>query len=490
MGRFFQPQDLAAIGPELELALFGMIVLVFDLLLQNKRWLGYVSMVGIAWSGFYLFKIRAMFASEPAYAGQLYAYGGAIALDPFAWFFKVIALVAAGLAVAISLKYLDTERENHGEYYALILFATMGIMFMVGAMDLVTLYIGLETMAISTYVLVGFLRGSPRSNEASLKYFLLGAFSSGILLYGFSLLYGMAGSTNFNVIRKMLEERSLSDPLALMALAAVVAGLFFKIAAVPFHQWTPDAYEGAPTSITAYMSVAVKAASFAIMMRLLLIALNPLRPHWVVVVSAVSALTMTVGNIAAITQSNVKRLLAYSSISHAGYILIGLVAASDNSATGLMSIPLYLLVYTFTNLGAWAIIVALRRKDVIGEHIDEMSGLFFRNPVAAILMLIFLLSLAGIPPTAGFIAKYFLFAAAIETHHNVLAVIAVLNAAISMYFYLRIVVAMFMREATEKTGLDLSPGVVAVMAISLIFTLWIGLFPDPFIAMARHAMGL
>jgi NADH-quinone oxidoreductase subunit N len=488
MGRFFQPQDLGAIGPELELALFGMIVLVFDLLVQNKRVLGYVSLVGLAWSGYFLFRLRGIVA-DPSYAAQLTAYSGHLALDPFAWFFKAIALVAAALAVAISLKYLDTERENHGEYYALILFATMGIMFMVGALDLVTLYIGLETMAIATYILVGFLRGSPRSNEASLKYFLLGAFSSGILLYGFSLLYGMAGSTKFVEIRNMLSQRPLNDPLALMALAAVVAGLFFKIAAVPFHQWTPDAYEGAPTSITAYMSVAVKAASFAMMMRLLLIALSPLRPNWVVVVSAVSALTMTVGNIAAITQSNVKRLLAYSSISHAGYILLGLVAASDNSFTGLMSIPLYLMVYTFTNLGAWAIVVALRRKDVIGEHIDEMSGLFFRNPTAAILMLIFLLSLAGIPPTAGFIGKYFLFAAVIETHHNVLAVIAVLNAAISMYFYLRIVVAMFMRDATEKTGLDLSAGVVTVMAISLVFTLWIGLYPDPFIAMARRAIG-
>jgi len=489
MGRFFQPQDLGAIGPELELALFGMIVLVFDLLVKNKRVLGYVSLVGLAWSGYFLFRLRNI-VDAPAYAGQLFAYGGHIALDPFAWFFKGIALVAAGLAVAISLKYLDTERENHGEYYALILFATMGIMFMVGAMDLVTLYIGLETMAIATYILVGFLRGSPRSNEASLKYFLLGAFSSAILLYGFSLLYGMAGSTRFIDIRNALEMRPLSDPMAILALGAVAAGLFFKIAAVPFHQWTPDAYEGAPTSITAYMSVAVKAASFAMMMRLLLIAFSPQRPNWVVVVSVVSALTMTIGNIAAITQSNVKRLLAYSSISHAGYILLGLVAASDNSTTGLMSIPMYLMVYTFTNLGAWAVIVALRRKDVIGEHIDEMSGLFFRHPVAAILMLIFLLSLAGIPPTAGFIGKYFLFAAVIETHHNVLAVIAVLNAAISMYFYLRIVVAMFMRDATEKTGLDLAPGVVAVMAVALVFTLWIGLYPDPFIAMARKAIGI
>jgi NADH-quinone oxidoreductase subunit N len=269
-----------------------------------------------------------------------------------------------------------------------------------------------------------------------------------------------------------------------MALGAVAAGLFFKIAAVPFHQWTPDAYEGAPTSITAFMSVAVKAASFAMMVRLFL-NLSPTGQHWLVVLSVVSALTMTVGNIAAITQSNVKRLLAYSSISHAGYILLGLIAGTR---LGITAILIYLLTYTFTNLGAWAIVVALRRKDVIGEHIDEMSGLFFRHPYSAVLMLIFLLSLAGLPPTAGFIGKYFLFAAVIETQHNTLAVIAVLNAAISMYFYLRIVVAMFMREPTEKTGLELSPGVIAVMAVSLIFTLWIGLYPDPFIAMARHAL--
>jgi NADH-quinone oxidoreductase subunit N len=479
MGQFFRLQDLAAIGPELELALFGMIVLVFDLLVRNKRYLGYLALAGIGFSASLLvYRLRD---------ANLPAYGGLLLVDPFAFFFKAIFLIAAALAIAISLKYLDIERENHGEYYALILFATMGMMFMVGAVDLITLYIGLETMAIATYVLVGFLRSSPRSNEASLKYFLLGAFSSAILLYGFSLLYGIAGSTHFFDIRDALAQRSLTDPLSMMALAAVSAGLFFKVAAVPFHQWTPDAYEGAPTSITAYMSVAVKAASFGIMVRLFIGALLPLQHHWVVIMSVVSALTMTVGNIAAITQSNVKRLLAYSSISHAGYILLGLIAAND---TGMTAIPIYLLVYTFTNLGVWAIVVALRRKDVIGEHIDEMSGLYFRHPVAAILMLIFLLSLAGIPPTAGFIGKYYLFAAVIESGHNVLAVIAVLNAAISMYFYLRIVVAMYMRDPTEKTGLALSPGVLTAMAVAVLFTLWIGLYPDPFIAMARRAVGL
>src|SRR5436190_10710659 len=416
MSQYFQIQDIGAITPELELVAFGMFLLIFDLLIPDKRKLGLIALAGIAISGLFLFRLRNTDFS---------AYGGVLALDPFSIFFKSIFLIAAALSIAISLKYLDIERENHGEYYALILFATMGMMFMAGAVDLVTLYIGLETMAIATYILVGFLRSNQRSNEASMKYFLLGAFSSGILLYGMSLLYGLSGSTRFSDIAAALAQRSVNDPIALLAMITLSAGLFFKIAAVPFHQWTPDAYEGAPTSITAFMSVAVKAASFAMMVRIFMVAIYPLRPQWIAIMAAVSVLTMTVGNIAAITQSNVKRLLAYSSISHAGYILIGFIAGND---TGLTAVGLYLLIYTFTNIGVWAVIVALRRKDVIGEHIDDMAGLYFKHPGASVLMLIFLLSLAGIPPTAGFIGKYYLFAAAIETGHNVLAVVAVLNA--------------------------------------------------------------
>ena len=476
MAPFFNIQDIGAIGPEIYLAMFGMIVLILDLVVKEKRTLGIVALIGLGFSGLFLMRLWGV---------EFAAYGGLLVVDHFAAFFKLIFLLAAALSIAISLKYLDIEREHHGEYYALILFATMGMMFMAGAMDLVTLYIGLETMAIATYVLVGFLRNNQRSNEASMKYFLLGAFSSGILLYGMSLLYGISGSTRFVQIAQALANRPLADPVSMMAMVTLSAGLFFKIAAVPFHQWTPDAYEGAPTPITAFMSVAVKAASFAMMIRIFMVAIYPLQPKWGPIVAAVSILTMTIGNIAAITQSNVKRLLAYSSISHAGYILIGFVAGNE---TGLTAIPLYLLIYTFTNIGVWAVIVALRRRDVIGEHIDEMSGLFFKNPVAAILMLIFLLSLAGIPPTAGFIGKYYLFAAAIQTGHNVLAVIAVLNAAISIYFYLRIVVAMFMRDATEKTGLTYSPGLLAALGVAFVFTMLIGLYPDPFINMARQAV--
>src|SRR5438094_984742 len=389
MPPFLQLQDIGAIVPELELVVFGMFLLIFDLLIPNKRTLGLIALVGIGASGAFLFRVRGLDVS---------AYGGTLALVPFSIFFKSIFLIAAALSIAISLKYLDIERENHGEYYALILFATMGMMFMAGAVDLVTLYIGLETMAIATYILVGFLRSNQRSNEASMKYFLLGAFSSGILLYGMSLLYGLSGSTRFVDIAEALSRRPLTDPISMMAMITLSAGMFFKVAAVPFHQWTPDAYEGAPTSITAFMSVAVKAASFAMMVRIFMVAIYPLRPHGLPIMSAVSVMTMTLGNVAAITQSNVKRMLAYSSISHAGYILIGFIAGNE---TGLTAVPLYLFIYTFTNLGAWAVIVALRRKDVIGEQIDDMAGLFFRDPAVAVLMLIFGLLREVSPPAVG-----------------------------------------------------------------------------------------
>src|SRR2546426_3522012 len=272
MSQFFQIQDIGAITPELELVAFGMFLLIFDLLIEDKRKLGLLALAGIAISGLFLFRLRDVDFS---------AYGGMLVLDPFSIFFKLIFLIAAALSIAISLKYLDIERENHGEYYALILFSTMGMMFIAGAVVLVALYISLETMAIATYILVGFLRSNQRSNEASMKYFLLGAFSSGILLYGMSLLYGLSGSTRFADIAEALSRRPPNDPISLLAVITVSAGMFFKVAAVPFHQWTPDAYEGAPTSITAFMSVAVKAASFPMMVRIFLVAIYPLRPQWV-----------------------------------------------------------------------------------------------------------------------------------------------------------------------------------------------------------------
>src|SRR5215475_7496130 len=327
--------------------------------------------------------------------------------------------------------------------------------------DIVLIFIGLELMAMSTYVLVGFLRRDRRSNEAALKYLLLGAFSSGIFAYGLSLFYGLAGSTNLAVIHEEVSRRFLDPqykPVAIIALLTTLTGLLFKIAAVPFHQWAPDAYEGAPTSVTGYMSVAVKAAGWAMLLRIFLYGLYPLRPVYVPLLVFVAIATMTGGNLAALTQTNLKRLLAYSSIAHVGYMLLGLVASDGtNNSTGIMAILFYLLVYTFMNLGAFAVITSLRRRNIIGDEIDDIAGLYFKAPTEAILMLLFLLSLAGIPPLAGFWGKYFIFLSLIQTGHYTLAAIAVLYAVIGLYYYMRIANAMLMRQPVEAEPVQLSP---------------------------------
>jgi len=392
------------------------------------------------------------------------------------------------LAVLISAKYLEIEGAHYGEYYALLVFSAVGMMFLASGTDLIVLFVALEVMALCEYVLTGFLRGSRRSNEAAVKFFLLGAFSSGLLLYGMSLLYGIGGSTNLAVIMGRLSERSPTDLLSWVAMITLLAGLFFKVAAVPFHQWTPDAYEGAPTSITAFISVAPKVASFAILLRLLLSCIWPLRVQWQLLMVGVAVATMTLGNLAAITQTNIKRFFGYSTISHVGYLLLGVITAADGNETGLQAVFIYLLVYAFMNLGAFAVIIVMRRKDLIGDEIDDLSGLMSRSPGMAIIMLIFLLSLAGIPPTAGFIGKYFIFLSLIETHHYVLAVLAVGYAVVALYYYLRIVVAMFMKKAMDTVPLETGPGLSVALGVSLGVTLLLGIYPQPLIVIAREAI--
>src|SRR5690348_3129259 len=290
-------------------------------------------------------------------------------------------------------------------------------------------------MALCFYVMVGFLRSDKRSNEAAMKYLLLGAFSSGFLVYGFSILYGLAGSTLLSKVTAAVSARDPWDPIVFLAMATTAVGLLFKISAVPFHMWAPDAYEGAPTTITAYLSVASKAASFAFLLRIFMGPLASARASWEPLLAAVAILTMTVGNLAAISQSNIKRLLAYSSISHAGYMLLGLIAGNE---TGIKGIAVYVMVYTFMNLGAFTVLVALRRANIIGEDMDDIAGLMQKSPGYAILMLIFLLSLAGIPPTAGFLGKYYIFLSLIQTGHYALAVIATLYVAVAIYYYFKI----------------------------------------------------
>ena len=488
LSQYFNSSDYALALPLLLLTLFGSGILLIDLLLPREWKIAnaWTAIIGLIFSALAVFRIQAAYTQPGGPPIDLMGFGGSIIVDRFALFFLYLFLAGAGLSILMSIRYLEIEQEHKGEYYALILFSVVGMMGMAIGYDLVVLFISLELMAVSTYVLVGFLRGDQRSNEAALKYLLLGAFSSGIFAYGLSLLYGLSGSTNLGDIAFALAghtTRAASGPMLILALITTATGLLFKIAAVPFHQWAPDAYEGAPTTITGFMSVAVKAAAWVLLLRVFLFALEPLRPLYVPLLVAVAIMTMTFGNLAAITQSNLKRLLAYSSIAHVGYMLLGLVAgdATRSSVTGIKGIMIYLLVYTFMNLGAFAVITALRREGIIGDQIDDIAGLYSRAPFAAVLMWIFLLSLAGIPPLAGFYGKYFIFLALIETGHYALATLAVVYVAVSLYYYLRIANAMFMREASDPEPLRLAPGVALTLAITGAATVGIGIFPELFI---------
>jgi len=485
---FFRQSDYVAIVPELLVAMFGLAILLVDFLLlrekRDKYWNVLFAVAGLGFAFFQLVRYWQARWGGVAYAG----FEGRLTLDSFAIYLKLIILMATALVVLLSARYLEIEDAHQGEYYALLMFSAVGMMFLASGTDLIILFIALELMALCEYVLTGFLRGNRRSNEAAMKFLLLGAFSSGLLLYGMSLFYGISGSTKLGEIAQALSLRSSDDPLSWVAMITLLAGLLFKIAAVPFHQWTPDAYEGAPTSITAFISVAPKVASFALLLRLLLAGIRPLQLEWQALLVGVALATMTLGNLAAITQTNIKRFFGYSTISHVGYLLLGIVAAADGNADGLTAVIIYLLVYAFMNLGAFGIIIMMRRKDLVGDEIDDLSGLMTRAPGYAILMLIFLLSLTGIPPTAGFIGKYYIFLALIETHHYALAVVAVTYAVVALYYYFRIVVAMFMKKAPDTVPLATSPSLDAAVSVALGMTLIIGLYPQPFILLAREAV--
>lgn len=478
-------ESLKIIGPQLHLILWGLALICFDFLIPagRKSWAAVGALAGLTAASVHLYLAWGLTIRS--------GFFRMITLDPFATFFSALFLVAAILTVIMSYRYLEIENEQHSEYYALILFATAGMMFMAGAVDLVTIFVGLELMSISTYILVGLLRTHKKSNEAALKYFLLGAFSTGMLLYGMSLIYGITGSTNLSAIARQMPSVENSTLVGL-ALMSMMAALCFKVAAAPFHMWVPDAYEGAPTAVTAFMSVAVKAAAFAIFFRIFEVAFFEVRPLYVVGLSVIAMVTMTWGNFAAVTQSNVKRLLAYSSISHAGYVLMGLVAGTQ---FGISAAAIYLLAYTFMNLGIWAVVIVLRRKDIPGEEIENFNGLFFSHPWIAVLALLFLLSLTGIPPLAGFIAKYFVFAAVMQVALQpgspyasiltLLAIVGALNAVVSLFYYLRIVLAMFMNRESVPVPLGFSTGVVLALVVTGALTIGMGIFPNPFIELAR-----
>src|SRR6266404_60800 len=512
--------DGAVILPEIELLLFGLGILLIDFWITEKeKYLNAgLALAGTLFSGFTLWRLRATVAARGEFAG----FHESVLVDPFFLFFAVLFLAATALVILLSVKYLEIEREQEGEYYALLLFACIGMMFMASGIDLIVMFLGLETMALSFYVLTGFLRREKRSNEAALKYVLLGAFSSGILAYGFSILYGLSDATNIVKITETLGFRenlthavALShlagpqgeparqiltrqlpialnfDPLTLqllpiLAFVLVAVGLFFKVAAVPFHQWAPDVYEGAPTPITTYVSVASKTASFALLLRLFTTVFAPSHRMWIYLIAGVAVASLTWGNLAALTQTNVKRLLAYSSISHVGYILLGLLSGNNTAFTG---IAFYLFAYVFMTAGAFAVIIVLRQKGLIGDELEDLNGLYQRSPAAAILLLIFMLSLAGIPPTAGFMGKYFIFLSLIESHHPVLAVFAVLYIVPALYYYFRIVVHAWLKQPGEAPAPIMTSAQAVALGIAVFVTLAAGLYPEPFTRLAQYAFG-
>jgi NADH-quinone oxidoreductase subunit N len=491
LGQMFTSTDYLLSLPIILLTLFALGILLIDLMIPAEwKWANAVTaFVGVGFSAAGVLKIQLQLAAQhlPGQAGFL----NTLVVDHFTLYFWYLFLAGTALAILMSARYLEIEHEHHGEFYALMLFAVVGMMCMASGFDIVLIFIGLELMAMSTYVLVGFLRTDRRSNEAALKYLLLGAFSSGIFAYGLSLFYGLTGSTNLAIIRGRMGQQLLQHPemkpIAILALLATSTGLLFKIGAVPFHQWLPDAYEGAPTSVTGFMSVTVKAAAWAMLLRILIWGLYPLHDVYTPFLIVVAIATMTAANLAALTQSNMKRLLAYSSIAHVGYMLLGVIAfGSERVPTqagidGLKGILLYLMVYTFMNLGAFAVITSLRRRDVIGDEVDDIAGLYYRAPTEAVLMFIFLLSLAGIPPLAGFYGKYFIFLSLIESGHYILASLAVLYALFGFYYYMKIGNAMFMREATDKTPVRLGPAMWVTLVVTSFATIFIGILPEYFI---------
>lgn len=471
----YTSSDNFALTPEILLVLFGCA-----LLFASRKWalpLLYAALVFTA-----VALLRQHLWLNQNRVAELTAFGGALAVDRFAIFFDALFLATTALVAAISKPVI---KRDFPEYTAMLLFAQCGMFIICGGQDLITLFLGLELMSLSFYILAGFTREDRRSNEGALKFLILGAFSSGLVAYGFSLLYAVSGSTRLSVIAAGLASRNPHDALLILALSSAGAGLLFKIAAVPFHMWAPDAYEGAPIPVGAYLSMASTAAAMALLIRLFTGPLAPGRTVWEPLLAAAAVATLTLGNLAAIAQSNMKRLLAYSSISHAGYLLLGLVAGN---ATGIKGISVYLLTYLFMTVGAFGVLVTLRRDGGLAENVSDLDGLARRSPWNAFLMLVFLLSLAGLPPTAGFLGKYFILLSLVETGHYLLAAIGTLYVIVALYYYFRIVRAMFMMPPSQTVTVQSSFSVRLALALSGAFTLAIGIYPEPFLRFAESSV--
>ncbi len=472
--------NLLPLLPTIQVLLTALVVLIRDLFIEeheSKGYLAFISLLGIG---------LAAAESVALWGWQEGGFNDSVMLDSFSLYFSVIFLIAAALTILSSIHYLRVTGIHEGEFYTLILFATVGMMLMAAANDLLVFFLGLETMSIAVYVLTGMWRASERSSEAAMKYFLMGAFATGFLLYGIALIYGATGSTHLNEIADVLVEQPSQWPPYLIAGGfLLLVGFAFKVGAVPFHFWVPDVYEGAPTPVTGFMSVAVKAAAFAAWARLLLHKLSVLDSDWIFPLWLIAIGTMTLGNLLAITQSSVKRMLAYSSIAHAGYLLIAIVAGEE---WGGLPLLFYVLSYAFMTVGAFSVLACVADGDAANENYRSFAGLGFKRPFLGFAMSIFMLSLAGFPPLAGFVGKFYVFRGAVLSGYLGLAIVGVLNSLLSVIYYLRVIVAMYMEEGgAEAMSFRQAPYVYVAIALAMIGTIYLGVLPASALDWSRIA---
>lgn len=486
------------VSPEIIIVCFGVIFLLMSAVKAPdsfKEAIGWLSLLGFALTLVLTLQVLWGIGTQRVVALSTSAGYASLVIDPFSQIFKAIILIGAMVTVLLSFKSLKVNKALTGEYFTLLTFAVFGMMVMASGADLLTLWVGLETMALSVYVLAAYLRRDEKSVEGAFKYFLLGAVSSGFYLYGASFIYGAVGSVQLDAIRQTLVTRIADGGIEALGfpfvagLVLLSVALLFKAALVPFHWWTPDAYEGAATPITGFMSVAPKAAAFAMMLRIFIEGLGPASVFWVGLLSTVAIATMIWGNIAAMLQDNVKRMLAYSSIAHAGYVLVAVVAAGSAPMSGGVSAAVfYLFAYLFMNLGAFGLVLYLERDGSAGDKVSDFNGLIHRRPVAAIAMIIFLLSLGGIPPTAGFIGKFLVFKAAVNAGLYGLAVVLAVTSVISLYYYYRIVMSMFLKDAEAKEPVSAGWPLGVALSISVVVVLGLGLYAQPVLDWTAKAM--
>lgn len=470
--------SFGALLPLLILVVGSLLVLLLEAFLKkkNRDYLAYISI---------LFLIGVIAACVSLWNKSLYYFDGYLSLDKIALFFSVLLSITTILVILISMKYIVLQDVNYGEYYALLLLALSGMFIMVSSQNLLVIFLGLEVLSMSSYALAGMKRNDPHSVEAAVKYFLLGSFASAFLVFGIAFLYGATGSTDINIIIAFFQTESTMGLTALVGLGLILIGFGFKIAFVPFHMWTPDVYQGAPTPITAFFSVGPKVVGFVVLLRIFY-------PYWKVVLDSqviftllwvISVLTMVIGNLLALRQTNIKRILAYSSIAHAGYLIIAILSQDSSS------LVFYLVVYAFMNIGVFTAVIALGKKDKEYLELDDYAGIGFKYPWIGATMAVFLFSLAGFPPTGGFLAKFYIFSSAVRQGLESLVIIAVLASAISVFYYLRIIIYMYMKEPKRDIDINLeNPALFLVMFLCLYFVLQLGLFPKNVLALVNQAI--